>query len=77
VTVTARPQALFLSEPRASERFWEFFTANIARIIPIVAIRLNNLGLAVPRWRVIQFGGGTFAELRSCCTAQALKSVYQ
>ena len=28
-TVTARPPALFLSEPKASERFWEFFTANI------------------------------------------------
>ena len=27
--VTARPPALFLSEPKASERFWEFFTANI------------------------------------------------
>ena len=24
-----RPPALFLSEPKASERFWEFFTANI------------------------------------------------
>jgi integrase len=28
-SVTARPPALFLSEPKASERFWEFFTANI------------------------------------------------
>ena len=28
-TVTARLPALFLSEPKASERFWEFFTANI------------------------------------------------
>jgi integrase/recombinase XerD len=28
-TVTARPPALFLSEPKVSERFWEFFTANI------------------------------------------------
>jgi len=28
-TVTARPPALFLAEPKASERFWEFFTANI------------------------------------------------
>ena len=28
-TVTARPPALFLPEPKASERFWEFFTANI------------------------------------------------
>jgi|SRR5271166_36942 len=28
-TVTARPPALFLSEPKAAERFWEFFTANI------------------------------------------------
>jgi hypothetical protein len=27
--VTARPPALFLSKPKASERFWEFFTANI------------------------------------------------
>jgi integrase/recombinase XerD len=28
-TVTARPPALFLPEPKASERFWEFFAANI------------------------------------------------
>jgi integrase/recombinase XerD len=28
-TVTARPPTLFLLEPKASERFWEFFTANI------------------------------------------------
>src|ERR1700730_513238 len=27
--VTARPPVLFLPEPKASERFWEFFTANI------------------------------------------------
>ena len=27
--VTARAPLLFLSEPKASERFWEFFTANI------------------------------------------------
>jgi hypothetical protein len=27
--VTARPPAMFLSEPNASERFWEFVTANI------------------------------------------------
>jgi hypothetical protein len=28
-TVTARLPVLFLPEPKASERFWEFFTANI------------------------------------------------
>jgi hypothetical protein len=28
-TVTARTPALFLPEPKATERFWEFFTANI------------------------------------------------
>jgi hypothetical protein len=28
-TVPAKPPALFLSEPKASQRFWEFFTANI------------------------------------------------
>jgi hypothetical protein len=28
-TVTARPPSLFLQEPKASERFWEFLTANI------------------------------------------------
>jgi hypothetical protein len=27
--ITARSPVLFLSEPKASERFWEFFTANI------------------------------------------------
>jgi site-specific recombinase XerD len=27
--VTARPPRLFLPEPKATERFWEFFTANI------------------------------------------------
>src|ERR1700746_852366 len=27
--VTARLPVLFLAEPKASERFWEFFTANI------------------------------------------------
>jgi hypothetical protein len=27
--ITARPPLLFLPEPKASERFWEFFTANI------------------------------------------------
>ena len=28
-TVTARRPVLFLAEPKAAERFWEFFTANI------------------------------------------------
>jgi hypothetical protein len=28
-TVTAKLPVLFLPEPKASERFWEFFTANI------------------------------------------------
>jgi hypothetical protein len=28
-TVTAKPPALFLAEPKASERFWAFFTAKI------------------------------------------------
>ena len=28
-TVTASSPALFLPEPKASERFWEFFTAHI------------------------------------------------
>jgi hypothetical protein len=28
-TVTAKPPLLFLPEPKATERFWEFFTANI------------------------------------------------
>src|SRR6202050_3766305 len=27
--IAARPPALFLAGPEASERFWEFFTANI------------------------------------------------
>jgi len=28
-TVSARAPALFLAKPKAAERFWEFFTANI------------------------------------------------
>ena len=28
-TITVRPPAWFLAEPKAWERFWEFFTANI------------------------------------------------
>jgi integrase/recombinase XerD len=29
VTLSARPPALFLADPKSSERFWEFFAANI------------------------------------------------
>jgi hypothetical protein len=28
-SVAARPPALFVATPKASERFWEFFTTNI------------------------------------------------